>query len=75
VVPRAWTIYFAAMCRAEVPDELPESWIEEAEREAGASVPHRLSDEPVPDPGDGDAVARVIDDVKGRIFPFHGLVG
>ncbi|HJP65654.1 MAG TPA: acetoin utilization protein AcuC [Actinomycetota bacterium] len=75
VVPRAWTIYFAEMCEASVPDEVPESWIEQAEHEARGAVPHRLSEELVPDMGDEEAVARVIDDVKGRIFPFHGLVG
>ncbi|MEX0833737.1 MAG: acetoin utilization protein AcuC [Actinomycetota bacterium] len=44
VVPRAWTIYFAEMCGAELPDELPESWVEEAEARLGAPVPRRLSE-------------------------------
>jgi acetoin utilization protein AcuC len=75
VVPRAWTIYFAEMAGAEIPDQLPESWIEVAEAEVSGPVPHLLSEEPVQSMGDGEAVVRVVDDVKGRIFPFHGLVG
>ena len=75
VVPRAWTIYFAEMAGVSLPDQLPELWIERAEREARSAVPATLSDRPVPDMGDPRAVERVIDDVKGRIFPFHGLAG
>src|SRR4029453_14046802 len=44
VVPRAWTIYFAEMAGVDIPDELPEPWIEAAEREAGGPVPDRLSE-------------------------------
>ena len=75
VVPRAWTLYFAQMAERELPDVLPASWIEEAEREAGVAVPSTLSEASVPDRGDPQAVARVIDEVKGRIFSFHNLVG
>jgi len=75
VVPRAWTIYFAEMAGISVPDELPETWIEEAERQARSEVPSTLSEPPAPRSGDAEGVARVIDDVKGRIFPFHNLVG
>jgi len=59
VVPRAWTSYFAEMCGAEVPDELPESWIEEAERRLRGEVPATLS-EPALGPGEGDAAARAV---------------
>jgi acetoin utilization protein AcuC len=76
VVPRAWTVYFAEMAGVTVPDELPESWIEEAERQAGGPVPARLSEPPVLSRGASwDQVERVVDEVKGRIFPFHGLAG
>ncbi|HEX2267170.1 MAG TPA: acetoin utilization protein AcuC [Actinomycetota bacterium] len=40
VVPRAWTIYFGEMAERQLPDEIPEEWIEVAEREAGHEVPH-----------------------------------
>jgi acetoin utilization protein AcuC len=59
VVPRAWTRYFAEMCEADPPDELPESWIEEAERRLRAEVPATLS-EPALGPGEGDAAARAV---------------
>lgn len=75
VVPRAWTIYFAEMAEAglEIPDELPERWVESAEREAGFEVPNRLSDHPLPEERDGSRVAAVVDEVKRSIFPRHGL--
>jgi acetoin utilization protein AcuC len=72
VVPRAWTVYFAEMAGTEIPDEIPESWIELAEREAGHEVPARLS-EPPTGPGNPSAIERVIDEVRSRIFPAHGL--
>jgi acetoin utilization protein AcuC len=59
VVPRAWTIAFAEMCGAEIPDALPEPWIEEAERLAGGAVPATLS-EPDLGPGAGDDGARAV---------------
>jgi acetoin utilization protein AcuC len=59
VVPRAWTSYFAEMCDAEVPDEVPEPWIEEAERRFRGEVPATLS-EPALGPGEGDAAARAV---------------
>jgi acetoin utilization protein AcuC len=68
VVPRAWTIYFAEMAGVIIPDEIPESWIETAQREAGYSVPATLS-EPPTGPGDSSLVKPVIDKVRERIFP------
>ena len=50
VVPRAWTIYFAEMAGAELPDELPARWVERAEREAGHRLPHTLSEPARPAP-------------------------
>jgi len=44
VVPRAWTIYFAEMAGADVPDQIPSEWIERAQSEVGSSVPGTLSD-------------------------------
>ena len=41
VVPRAWTIAFAEMADAELPDELPEAWIEQAEFVIRGEVPRR----------------------------------
>jgi acetoin utilization protein AcuC len=44
VVPRAWTIYFAEMAGADLPDELPSEWVSRAEEEAGHEVPRTLAD-------------------------------
>jgi acetoin utilization protein AcuC len=75
VVPRAWTIYFAELAGVEPPDHIPTSWIEAAKREGAGDVPASLSEPPVDGMVDSPTVERVLDDVKGRIFPFHGLVG
>ena len=45
VVPRAWTLYFAEMAGAEVPDAIPESWLERAESLVRGEVPATLSEE------------------------------
>jgi acetoin utilization protein AcuC len=54
VVPRAWTLYFAEMVGAldELNDELPEEFIEEAERRANGPIPATFSE---PDLGSGPA--------------------
>jgi acetoin utilization protein AcuC len=44
VVPRAWTIYFAEMAGAELPDRIPPEWVRRAEEEAGYPVPSTLID-------------------------------
>jgi acetoin utilization protein AcuC len=77
VVPRAWTIYFAEMAGARVPDRIPDRWIEAAEREAGQAVPATLSEPPVAGAGEDPdpAVASVVGEVKRRIFARHGLDG
>jgi acetoin utilization protein AcuC len=63
VVPRAWTAYFAEMAGVDIPDELPESWIEQAELRLGAEVPATMSEPLLPSsPADGEAaeVARAL---------------
>jgi acetoin utilization protein AcuC len=73
VVPRAWTIYFAEMSAVELPDELPESWIEATEKEAGYEVPRRLSEPPLGGDGTNPAVEQIVRECKEVIFPRHGL--
>jgi acetoin utilization protein AcuC len=73
VVPRAWTIYFAEMVDAALPDDLPESWIEAAEREAGYAVPSTLSEVAPADSGRNPAIDQVVRKVREVIFPYHGL--
>lgn len=44
VVPRAWTLVWAALCGIEVPDELPADWLRALRLESGNEVPTRLRD-------------------------------
>jgi acetoin utilization protein AcuC len=69
VVPRAWTIYFAEMAEQDVPDEIPASWLDLAEKEAGTTVPDRLSEEPPPARDDRAEVERVVAEVKAAALP------
>jgi acetoin utilization protein AcuC len=74
VVPRAWTIAFAEMAEVQVPDELPEAWIEAAEREQRGPVPTTLSEPAVAATSrTGEAVHRIIEEVKAAVFARHGL--
>jgi len=74
VVPRAWTTYFAAMAGVDLPDELPAAWVERARAQAGHDVPRRLSEPAlVASAEEVEGVRRSIDEVRRRIFPFHGL--
>lgn len=78
VVPRAWTIYFAAMAGAELDDELPEQWLGRLD-----PIPHGAGEDAYPrllrDPpltgigGDPTLVASVLTEVEQRIFGYHGL--
>lgn len=73
VVPRAWTLYFAEMADAELPDHLPESFIEQVEFQLRAGVPTTFSEEPLPEPDPDVEVEGVIHLVRQAIFPRHGL--
>jgi acetoin utilization protein AcuC len=44
VVPRAWTLYFAEMAGVQIPDAIPEPWVERAEFLARGEVPATLSE-------------------------------
>jgi acetoin utilization protein AcuC len=44
VVPRAWTIYFAEMAQAELPDSIPADWIQKVRASSGAEVPSAISE-------------------------------
>lgn len=47
VVPRAWTIYFAQLCGAELPAEVPWDWLALVEERVGQHVPAAFLDGPV----------------------------
>ena len=56
----------------KLPDELPASWIHEAEAQAGGPVPTTLT-EPAMAAGNPGALQQVVDQVKRTIFPLRGL--
>ena len=74
VVPRAWTLYFAEMAEAaDLPDALPEAWIEEAERRAGHAVPATFTEPSLPHLTPDRETEGVIELVKRIAFPGLGL--
>jgi acetoin utilization protein AcuC len=73
VVPRAWTMYFAQMADAELPDHLPESWLEQVEFQLRGEVPVTFSEEPLAPSGHDTETAGVIDLVRRTLFPSLGL--
>jgi acetoin utilization protein AcuC len=74
VVPRAWTIYFAEMAETALDDELPETFLAEASRQAGEPVPARLLEPEIENSPVTDAdIDRVVAEVKKVVFPYHGL--
>jgi acetoin utilization protein AcuC len=46
VVPRAWTLTWAALCGDEADDEIPGPWLDEVRAEAGVDIPPTLRDPP-----------------------------
>jgi len=73
VVPRAWTIYFAEMCEADLPEHLPESWIEQVELAIGAEVPATFTETPLPHGRPDTETRGVIHLVRQSVFPALGL--
>jgi len=75
-VPRVWTLLFAAMVRRRPTDTLPERWREECRRLVRAEPRDgTLRDPPVPPEGGriSRELERTIEQVRARVFPFHGL--
>jgi acetoin utilization protein AcuC len=71
VVPRAWTLYFAEMAdaTADLPDALPNEWVERASGRAGEPVPATFS-EPALEPHRADDEARrVIAQLADILWP------
>ena len=63
VVPRAWTIYFAEMADAQVPDQIPEGWLERVEFLPARGGAHHALRVPIASRGRGRGRAR---DRRGR---------
>ncbi|MDR5708781.1 MAG: acetoin utilization protein AcuC [Armatimonadota bacterium] len=49
VVPRAWTLVYAALSHRLVPEEIPPSWITRWQPESPVELPRRMRDEPFQD--------------------------
>ena len=73
VVPRAWTIYFAEMCGADLPDALPVDWLEGVERETRRDVPTTFSESPPEQDRLDPITEETIELVRRTCFPFFGL--
>jgi acetoin utilization protein AcuC len=73
VVPRAWTTYFAEMCGVDLPDHLPEGWIEKVEFELRGEVPVTFSDPPVAGDRLDGGTELTIAAVRETCFPYFGL--
>ena len=75
VVPRAWTLAWAALCGGEAPDAIPTAWVDEVQAESTARIPTTLRDPPgFIDPTGREAeVARANDltvrTLKRRLMP------
>ncbi len=78
VVPRAWTLVFAAMVGAELPDELPASWLALCRQRSGGVAPERLRDLPaeIPDAAAGRvdrALSETLAVLQRTVLAQHGL--
>ena len=71
---RVWTLIYAAMAKADLPDAVPSVWQKQC-RDAGEPPPPSLRDSsPVPEPPHVEARVRaVIGEVRRTVFPFHGI--
>jgi acetoin utilization protein AcuC len=73
VVPRAWTLYFAEMSETQLPDAIPESWIEDVEFQIRMPVPTSFTDEPVGGSVDDSEIRDVVKLVRRTCFPALGV--
>jgi len=72
-VPRAWTLVFAEMAGVDLPDEIPQSWLDFSRSKGSQRVPQSLVDPPT-ESGEKERaeVARVVEAVKAEIGLLHG---
>jgi acetoin utilization protein AcuC len=81
VVPRAWTLVFAALCgRVPADDRLPAEWLDLCRSYAGGPVPETLFDRDGLDlpPEHAERIAaqteRTVASLQNLLFPLHGLL-
>jgi acetoin utilization protein AcuC len=78
VVPRAWCTYLAEMVGAELPEQLPEAYLEEAADRFGALIGPDMADEVVALRSEHRSrveaeLGRTIEVARSNLFPLHGL--
>lgn len=80
VVPRLWTLIFSQMAEVDVPDEIPEEWTNLCQKLTGINPSRTVRDKgirPVDDEAKRERifeqVKAVVEEVKERIFPIHGI--
>ena len=78
VVPRAWTIYFAEIAGADLPDAIPYEWIDIARDAGGSDLPATLEDPPITAPPDRVEGARAgarsaAAATAAAVFAHHGI--
>ncbi|HEX2029620.1 MAG TPA: acetoin utilization protein AcuC [Nitriliruptorales bacterium] len=80
VVPRAWSIWFAELAGAELPEETPESWRELARERVGESPPRTFSDGDAGVPSGtrsqtSRAAEEAVEHLKQHVLARHGARG
>jgi acetoin utilization protein AcuC len=78
VVPRAWCTYLAEMVGADLPERLPEPYLDEAADRFGALLDPDMADEVVALRSEHRArveaeLGRTIEVARSNLFPLHGL--
>jgi acetoin utilization protein AcuC len=72
-VPRAWTLVFAELCGADLPDELPAAWLDLARATGARNLPSRLVDDPAPvRAGELEAAQELIEQVRQHVPLLQG---
>lgn len=77
VVPRAWTLVWAALSEQDAPDQIPTEWLQQWEPRSPEPLPRRLRDETVnaTDPraaGIGTRNAATLYELRRRALPLLG---
>jgi acetoin utilization protein AcuC len=78
VVPRAWCAYLAEMTGAELPERLPQPYLDEAAERFGAVLDPEMADEVVALRSEHRSrveaeLGRTIEVARSNLFPLHGL--
>ncbi|MCS7296560.1 MAG: acetoin utilization protein AcuC, partial [Dehalococcoidia bacterium] len=73
VAPRAWTLAFAEMAGALLPELVPEEWAASVAERYGVDVPRPFVEERARPGAYAHHVRRVLEAVKGTVFRYHGL--